>query len=292
MQSMVIIFPYFCTLPIKALLGQKRMKQPYPYPSEDEAYSYIMENILEMGDAKHRKKGRTYYDVRRLKDEGKSIAETARHLGIRSQKVYQTQGTDKSNVLNSNQKQAMKVARRWPGSSEPAALHTRLWRRNPLMALVYLIADGIAARCDEQAEEYLWAGVFAVLRESAFAQLVFLRRLKIQRRQVVEANRHLAANDLLRMLVGYLLDNGLVVLSLLLPGIAFPALIGTRDILIFLLHHFLFVFLWTIAEIVKETVDFAQAVSHMKVAFQIVHGLQFAAGVEQTADNHVAEHLA
>ena len=66
--------------PIKALLGQKRMKQPYPYPSEDEAYWYIMEDILEMGDARHRKKVRTYYDVRRLKDEGKSIAETARHL--------------------------------------------------------------------------------------------------------------------------------------------------------------------------------------------------------------------
>ena len=97
--------------PIKALLGQKRMKQPYPYPSEDEAYWYIMEDILEMGDARHRKKVRTYYDVRRLKDEGKSIAETARHLGIKSQKVYQALGTDMSKVLNSYQKQAMKVAR-------------------------------------------------------------------------------------------------------------------------------------------------------------------------------------
>ena len=97
--------------PVKALLGQKSMRQPYPYPSEDEAYKYIMEDILEMGDARHRKRVKTYYDVRRLKDEGKSIAESARHLGIRSQKVYQALGTDMSKVLNSDQKQAMKVAR-------------------------------------------------------------------------------------------------------------------------------------------------------------------------------------
>jgi len=48
----------------------------------------------------------------------------------------------------------------------------------------------------------------------------------------------------------------------------------------------------TVAETVKETVDLAQAVSHMKVAFQIVHGLQLAAGIEQAADDHVAEHVA
>jgi hypothetical protein len=59
--------------PIKVLLGQKRMKQPYPYPSEDEAYRYIMDDILEMGDARHRKKVRTYYEVRCLKDEGKTV---------------------------------------------------------------------------------------------------------------------------------------------------------------------------------------------------------------------------
>jgi hypothetical protein len=84
--------------PIKALLGQTRMKQPYTYPSEDEAYRYIMEDILEMGDARHRKKVRTYYDVRRLKDEGKSIAETAKHLGIRSRKAHQIEEAQKCMV--------------------------------------------------------------------------------------------------------------------------------------------------------------------------------------------------
>ena len=97
--------------PIRALLGQKRMKQPYPYPSEDEAYRYIMDDILRMGDARHRERVRTYYDARRLKDEGKSIAETARQLGIKSQKVYQALNTDMSKVLSVDQKQAVKVAR-------------------------------------------------------------------------------------------------------------------------------------------------------------------------------------
>ena len=97
--------------PIRALLGQKRMKQPYPYPSEDEAYRYIMDDILRMGDARHRERVRTYYDARRLKDEGKSIAETARQLGIKSQKVYRALNTDLSKVLSVDQKQAVKVAR-------------------------------------------------------------------------------------------------------------------------------------------------------------------------------------
>lgn len=97
--------------PIRALLGQKRMKQSYPYPSEDEAYRYIKDAILGMGDARHRDKVGAYYDVRRLKDEGKSIAETARLLGINSQKVYKVLGTDMSKVLSTDQKQAVKVAR-------------------------------------------------------------------------------------------------------------------------------------------------------------------------------------
>ena len=101
--------------PIKALLGQKSMKQAYPYPSEDEAYRYIMDAILGMGDAMHRSKVKTYYDVRRLKDEGKSIAETARLLGIRPQKVYKALGTDMSKVLSTDQKQALKVAREMAG---------------------------------------------------------------------------------------------------------------------------------------------------------------------------------
>ena len=97
--------------PIKALLGQKKEKMPCPYPSEDEAYRYILGDICEMGDAKHRDRVKTYYEVRRLKDEGKTIAETARLLGIKSQKVYKALNTDTSKVLSTEQKLAMKAAR-------------------------------------------------------------------------------------------------------------------------------------------------------------------------------------
>ena len=48
----------------------------------------------------------------------------------------------------------------------------------------------------------------------------------------------------------------------------------------------------TAAEVVKKTVDFAQAVPHMKIPFQIVHGLQLTTGIKQTADDHVSEHVA
>ena len=97
--------------PIKALLGQKRQKMAYPYPSEDEAYRYILGDICEMGDVKHRGRVKTYYEVRRLKDEGKSIAETAKALGIKSQKVRKALEANLSRILSERQKQAMKVAR-------------------------------------------------------------------------------------------------------------------------------------------------------------------------------------
>ena len=97
--------------PIKALLGQKKEKRPYDYPTEDEAYRYILGDICRMGDARHRKKVTEYYEVTRLRNEGKSIAETARLLGFKSQKVRRLQDTNMSRILSERQKQAMKVAR-------------------------------------------------------------------------------------------------------------------------------------------------------------------------------------
>lgn len=97
--------------PIKAMLGQKRERRPYPYPSEDEAYKYIMNDISEIGEARHRNRVKFYYEVRHLKDEGNSIAETARILGVKSQKVHRILNTDISKILNAEQKCAAKAAR-------------------------------------------------------------------------------------------------------------------------------------------------------------------------------------
>ena len=97
--------------PIKAMLGQKRERRTLPCPSEDEAYRYIMNDIFEIGNAKHRNRIKFYYDVRHLKDEGSSVAETARKLGVKSQKVYGVLNTDISKFLNAEQKCAVKAAR-------------------------------------------------------------------------------------------------------------------------------------------------------------------------------------
>ena len=97
--------------PIKALLGQKKEKRPYVYPDEDEAYRYILGDICRMGDARHRKRVTEYYEVTRLRNEGKSIAETARLLGMKSQKVRRIMDTNMSRLLSERQKQAMEVAK-------------------------------------------------------------------------------------------------------------------------------------------------------------------------------------
>ena len=69
------------------------------------------------------------------------------------------------------------------------------------VSLVYLIADGISPRGNEQSEEYLRTGVLAVFREATFTQVVLLCCLKIKRCHVVEAYRHLATHDFLRVFV-------------------------------------------------------------------------------------------
>lgn len=51
----------------------------------------------------------------------------------------------------------------------------------------------------KQAEEYLRAGVFAVLRETASAQVVLLCGLKIQRGHVIEADGYVVTDHLLNI---------------------------------------------------------------------------------------------
>ncbi len=101
--------------PIRQLLGQKKAKMQYPYPTEGEAYNAIVGDICQMGEKKHREKVLLYYEVRRLKDEGKSIAETARILGVKSQKVHKALNMDIRKLLSQEQKQAMAAAREIAG---------------------------------------------------------------------------------------------------------------------------------------------------------------------------------
>lgn len=97
--------------PIKDMMGRKNELRPYPYPSEDEAYRYIMDDIYGMGEAGHRERVKFYHEVRRLKDEGYGIAETARTLGVKARKVYNTVNADISKILSAEQKSAVRAAR-------------------------------------------------------------------------------------------------------------------------------------------------------------------------------------
>ena len=60
---------------------------------------------------KSRVKEKLYYEARRLKDEGKSIAETAGILGVKPRKVHRALSTDIRKLLSREQRQAMAAAR-------------------------------------------------------------------------------------------------------------------------------------------------------------------------------------
>jgi len=97
--------------PVKTLLGQRKARRKYPYPTEEEAYRFIFEEILQMGDARHRKRVKDYYDSRRLKDEGMSTAQVAQALGFRTNKAARVFHTDIWFLLNREQKKAVRMAR-------------------------------------------------------------------------------------------------------------------------------------------------------------------------------------
>ena len=122
--------------PIRLLLGQKKARMRYPYPTEEEAYKAIVGDICQMGEKKHREKVLLYYEVRRLKDEGKSLSETARIMGVKSQKVHKALNTDISKLLSQEQKRAMSSAREVAriissGCISPPSVLGRLERKLP-----------------------------------------------------------------------------------------------------------------------------------------------------------------
>lgn len=96
---------------IRGMLGHKKEKQKYPYPDEEEALRMIKEDIAEMGEAKHRCKVHEYLKIRRLQEEGRSVAEIANVLGLKPTKVYELGKLHMSKVLSAEQKAAMAHSR-------------------------------------------------------------------------------------------------------------------------------------------------------------------------------------
>lgn len=87
---------------IRGMLGQKKVKQEYPYPDEEEALCMIKEDIAEMGEARHRHKVQEYFKIRQLQEEGKSISEIAGALGLKSRRVHTLGRLHISKVLSWN----------------------------------------------------------------------------------------------------------------------------------------------------------------------------------------------
>lgn len=96
---------------IRGMLGYKKEKQKYPYPDEEEALRLIKEDIAEMGDAKHRGKVQDYLKIRQLQEEGKSISEISKALGLKSRRVYALGRLHISKILSAEQRKALEHSR-------------------------------------------------------------------------------------------------------------------------------------------------------------------------------------
>ena len=96
---------------IRGMLGQKKVKQEYPYPDEEEALCMIKEDIAEMGEARHRHKVQEYFKIRQLQEEGKSISEIAGALGLKSRRVHTLGRLHISKVLSPEQRKALGSSR-------------------------------------------------------------------------------------------------------------------------------------------------------------------------------------
>lgn len=92
---------------VKGLAGGNSPKMAYPWPSEQEARDLIFNDMVNMGDARHRSKVKDYYRVRGMKDEGKSLAEISSLTGMYPQKVHRLLQRDISAVLNPDQKKIL-----------------------------------------------------------------------------------------------------------------------------------------------------------------------------------------
>lgn len=93
------------------MICQTKNTLPYPYPSQDEARSYIMEELYEIGDVRQRKRVRNYFAARHMQEEGIPLREIAEKLNISSQQVYSLFNTNIKKILNNDQ---LKILRQTP----------------------------------------------------------------------------------------------------------------------------------------------------------------------------------
>lgn len=139
---------------IKSMLHRKKSFPGYPYPTEDEAYNTIQEDILQMGEEKHRMKVRRYYQVRQLQGEGKSFSQICEVTGLKPTMVYNYSKIHIRKILTRDQILALDAAREMArvisgGIITKDAISRRLGGRLP-SRLVHRCTDTICRRYEEK----------------------------------------------------------------------------------------------------------------------------------------------
>lgn len=139
---------------IKSMLHRKKTPPASPYPTEEEAYQAILEDILQMGEERHRRKVRCYYQVRQLQGEGKNFSQICEMTGLKSNMVYNYSKLHISKFLTHDQIKAMDAARgdaphyQWWHHHQGYYFH-KLGGRLP-SRLVHRCTDTICRRYEEK----------------------------------------------------------------------------------------------------------------------------------------------
>lgn len=94
---------------IEKMIRQTKKKLKYEYPDRDTASSLILQDIFNMGDARHREKLKIYRESLNLKMQGMTIEQTASLLGKKSRYIYSLIHNRRIGAyLNEQQKTALK----------------------------------------------------------------------------------------------------------------------------------------------------------------------------------------
>lgn len=116
---------------IMGMLERKGERMRYPYPTEQEAYDLIFQDMLAMGAERHRRKVHGYFQARRLRDEGNTLARIGEIMSVKTPTVSKLLETNLSKILSPEQKTVMRFARRMAslisaGRITPESVHDNL----------------------------------------------------------------------------------------------------------------------------------------------------------------------
>ena len=97
---------------IRKMLGHKaKEKLKHVYPTAEEALRMIKEDIADMGDGRHRRKVREYFQIRQMQEDGKSLSEMSEIMKKWPQKIHELGRMHISKVLTKDQYKALSNAR-------------------------------------------------------------------------------------------------------------------------------------------------------------------------------------